>query len=147
MGRSFDNWARPVLVAGWLVWAAGCAAPAKTAPAQAAPAPAAQPQSASDKRFIIAPELEKVVHVVSVGLTHPPGGFLKIQVNVKNMTEVTQRFRYRIEWFDQDGAALPLAGGTFTSWMLMPHELSAVAVTAPTPAAADFGIAFVPEVK
>jgi hypothetical protein len=31
--------------------------------------------------------------------------------------------------------------------MLMPHEFSSIAATAPAPMAADFGIAFIPNVK
>jgi uncharacterized protein YcfL len=82
--------------------------------------------------------------VVNVRLTNPPGGFLKIQVNVRNKTESPQRFRYRIEWFDQDGTRLPLADGGFVPWMLLPRETSSIAVTAPARDAADFEVAFVP---
>jgi len=108
-------------------------------------APARQP--AADKRFIIAPELSKILHVVSVLLNNAPGAYLKIQVTLENMTEAPQTFRYRLEWFDQDGVRLPLAGQEFIPWMLLPHEVSSIAATAPSPAAADFGIAFVAEAR
>jgi len=122
----------------------GCAAPAGPA-APATPAPPPPPlQSAADQRFVLAPELERVIQVVSVRLIHPQGAFLKIQVNVQNKTEAPLRFRYRIEWFNQDGVRLPQAGGEFFPWMLLPHEMSSIAVTAPAQAAADFGIAFAP---
>jgi hypothetical protein len=101
-------------------------------------------QSASDKRFIISPKLEGILQVVSVGSNRREGGLLKIQVNVQNLTAAPQQFRYRIEWFDQDGSPLPLTGDEFMPWSLLPRELSSIAVTAPAAAAADFGIAFVP---
>jgi uncharacterized protein YcfL len=130
-------------MAGWVAWAGGCAAPA----GPATPAPPPPRPSAADQRFVLAPELERVLQVVSVALSNPPGAFLKIQVNVQNRTETPQRFRYRIAWFDKDGAPLPLAGGEFIPWMLLPRERSSIAATAPAPAAVDFGIAFVPYVK
>jgi hypothetical protein len=147
MGRSYKKWARPALMAGWIALAGGCAAPAGTAGTAGAATPAPPPpppQSAADQRFVLAPELERVLQVVSVGLTNPPGGFLKIQVNVQNRTQAPQWFRYGLEWFDKDGAQLPLAGGEFTPWMLLPGEMSSIAATAPAPTAVDFGIAFVP---
>jgi hypothetical protein len=134
-------------MAGWMAWAGGCASPpGTTVPARAAsPASPAPPtQTDEDKRFILAPELERVLKVVSVRLIHPPGTSLKIQVNVKNQTQTSQWFRYRIEWFDHDGAPLPLDDKEFTPWMLMAGEMSSIVATAPAPAAVDFGIAFVP---
>src|SRR5580704_11235436 len=107
MGRSFNKWAWQTLLAGWMGLAVGCAAP--TAPAKAAPPgpPLPAPKQADEvKRFILAPELESVLHVVSVRLIHPEGAMLKIQVNVQNHTQVSQWFRYRIEWFDTDGDLL-----------------------------------------
>jgi uncharacterized protein YcfL len=79
-------------------------------------------------------------------LHNPSGRFLNIQVNVQNLTDAPQQFSYRIEWFDSDGERLPVAGGEFP-WMLRPREVLPIAATAPTPAAADFGIAFLPAIK
>jgi uncharacterized protein YcfL len=118
------------------------------APAISAPAPSpvpSQQQTVADPRFVLAPELERSLHVVSVGLTQ--GAFLKIQVNVQNKTDVPVRFRYRIEWFDKDGALLPLAGEKFMPWMLLPRETSLIAATALASSAVDFEIAFVPDTK
>jgi hypothetical protein len=149
MGRLFKKWTRTALAAGWVLLAGGCAGPSgATVPSQSAPPaqPAPSPAEA-DKRFIIAPELESVLRVKGVGLSHPPEGYLKIQVNVENMTATPQRFSYRIEWFDQDGAPLPVDGEGFSPWMLRPHEVSSISATAPAQSAADFGIAFVPAVN
>ena len=156
MGRLYKRWARTALISGWVVLAGGCATPtpkaSPAAPAQPAAQPAVQPPSqresvSPDTRYIIVPSLEHALHVVSVSLINRPGAFLKIQVNVQNLTEAPQRFRYRIDWFNQDGARLPLAGPEYISWMLLPREASSIAATAPAPAAADFEIAFVPDVK
>jgi uncharacterized protein YcfL len=134
-------------MAGWMTWAGGCAAPSgPAAPATAAmPAPPPAPsQSADDQHYILATELEGVIEVVKVHLIHPSGGFLKLQIDVKNKTDAPRRFHYRIEWFDADGERLPLSDGALQAWMLLPRELSSIAVTAPGHAAADFEIAFVP---
>jgi hypothetical protein len=154
--------------------AGGCAAPANTTstattaapeqpPPQSPSAPDKQssngatvgtgasitPQrpSAGDKRFVIAPELLGVLHVVRVLLDNPPGTYLKIEVTVENMSDARQQFSYRIDWFDKDGERLPLEAGDPIPWMLLPREVSSIAATAPTPMAADFGIAFIPMSK
>ena len=140
-------------MAGGVVLGGGCAAPSSSAPNPATPAPAApvipaqpapQSQVSDESRFIIVPALQKVLRIASVTLTNAPGALLKFQINVQNLTDAPQRFSYRIEWFDKDGAPLPMASGQFTPWMLMPREVSSIVATAPTPTAADFGIAFVP---
>jgi hypothetical protein len=138
---------KAALLASCILLIGGCAGPA--APSNPAPsARAAQPgPAADDKRFIVAPELEHVLHVVNVRLNHPSDAYLKIQVTVQNMTDARQRFLYRIDWFDADGLSLPLQSGEFIPWMLLPREVAAISVAAPLPTAADFGIAFVPAVK
>ena len=80
-------------------------------------------------------------------LDNPPGTYLKIEVTVQNISDAPQRFSYRIEWFDKEGERLQLGTDDAIPWMLMPHEVSSIAMTAPTPMAADFGIAFVPSSK
>jgi uncharacterized protein YcfL len=158
MGQSYKKWMQGALAAGVAALAAGCAAPANTTttatqtPANPTTTPAPQIQtspqrpSAADKRFIIAPELLSVLHVVRVLLDNHPGTYLKIEVTVQNMTDAPQKFSYRIDWFDKEGERLPL-GADNIPWTLLPREVSSVAATAPAPTAADFGIAFVPTVK
>jgi Protein of unknown function (DUF1425) len=171
MGLSYKKWTEAGLLAGWVVVAGGCAAPAHTdgtaSPAQPPPqhesAPDKQPfngpsvdtaasitpqrPSAGDKRFVIAPELQGVLHVVRVLLDNPPGTYLKIQITVQNTSDAPQHFSYHIDWFNKDGERLPAGAGDFIPWMLMPREVSSIAATAPSPLAADFGIAFIPAVK
>jgi hypothetical protein len=171
MGPLSNRWTQPTLLAGWIILANGCATPPNTSasapPAQPPPqqpgapeqqsvkSPAAsagqsiapQRPSAADKRFIVAPELQGVLHVVRVILDNPPGAYLKIQVTLQNTSDAPQQFSYHIDWFDKDGERLPLGAGDFIPWMLMPHEVSSIAATAPSPLAADFGIAFIPSLK
>ncbi len=145
MGRLFNA----VLLGGLLFMTGGCATPAaappqkhttKSVPPRPTPPPAA-------KRFIIAPELENIIHVVNVRLNHPEGSYLEIQVTVENMTTVRQQFHYHIEWFDADGTILTPNNLEFLPWMLLPREVASIAVKAPLPTAADFGIAFVPAIQ
>jgi hypothetical protein len=157
MGQSYKKWMQGALAGALTAWVAGCAAPTDTTTREA-PAPPANTQatpvqsppqrpSAADKRFVIAPELLGVLHVVRVLLDNQPGAYLKIQVTVQNLTDARQQFRYRVDWFNNYGDRLQFGIESFTPWMLMPHEISSIAVTAPSPTAADCGIAFVPAVK
>lgn len=159
MGLSFKHWLKPALMAGagCFMAAAGCATPPgaegaakpgasvhQAQPAGTQPATGQPTQSTSDKRFIIAPELAGIIQVVDVRMSKPSAGLLKFQVNVQNMTATPQRFSYRVEWFDEDGNALPQDSGEFNSWMLRSHEISIIVGTSPARTATDFGIAFVP---
>jgi len=149
MGRSYKKWARAGWLAGWVVVAGGCAGSAGPTAAPTGPTTPARPvpplsQSPADQRYVLDPALKRVLQVVRVRLTNAPSGYLKIQVNVQNKTQAPQWFSYRIEWFDQDGARLPLDGKEFTPWMLLAGETSLIAATSPAPAAVDFGIEFVP---
>jgi hypothetical protein len=171
MGQSYKKWTRWTLLAAWVVLAGGCAAPAHTVGTASPTKPPTQHQSdpdkqfisgaavgpgasitpqrpsVGDKRFVIAPELLGVLHVVRVLLDNPPGTYLKIEVTVQNMSDARQQFSYRIDWFGKDGERLPLGAGDSIPWMLLPREVSSIAATAPSPMAADFGIAFVPTTK
>jgi uncharacterized protein YcfL len=104
--------------------------------------PAAQRQTVADKRVVIDPALDHVIHIVGITSTTGPAGYLKIQLNVQNLTDAPKQFNYRIEWFDRDGLDLPLAASASLPWMLLSHETSFLAATAPTPAAKDFRVTF-----
>jgi uncharacterized protein YcfL len=93
---------------------------------------------------VIAPELDRILHVVEVASEIGRGGDLKIQIKVLNLTQQPQKFEYHIDWFDKDGALLPGISGINRRWMLLAGETSVIAATAPAPTAADFGIAFLP---
>jgi uncharacterized protein YcfL len=99
-------------------------------------------QNAQDKRVVIDASLDHAIHIVRITSKVSPEGYLKIQLNVQNMTDKPRHFRYRIDWYDQDGLGLPLAGTTVMDWMLLSRETSFLAATAPTPAARDFRVIF-----
>jgi uncharacterized protein YcfL len=109
---------------------------------QPQPQPQAEGQTVVDKRVVIDPALAHVIRIVGVKSTAGSEGFLKIQVNVQSLINSSKQFNYRIEWFDRDGLDLPMAASASTPWMLLSHETSLLAATAPTPAAKDFRVTF-----
>ena len=111
-------------------------------PAGSTPPPVTQAQPGADKRVVIDSSLTKFIKIVRITSKMSPEGYLKIQLNVQNLTGAPKHFRYRIDWYDQDGQGLPLAGATAMDWMLLSHETSFLAATSPTPAAKDFRVIF-----
>jgi uncharacterized protein YcfL len=107
------------------------------------PRPAPQRQTVVDKRVVIDPALVSAMRVVGLKSTMGTEGFLKIQLDVQNLTDSPKQFSYRIDWFDQNGQPLPLAASTLMPWMLLSRETSFLAAAAPTPAARNFRINFV----
>jgi hypothetical protein len=132
----------PVLLL--LLAAAGCVAPVQQG--QPAPAPM-QPQThqadEADRRVTTDPSLDRAIHVLKVQSSTGAEGYLKIQVDVENRGATPQHFSYSIEWLDESGGPLPRASNGFLDWVLRAHEVSSIAVTAPTPVARDFHITFV----
>jgi uncharacterized protein YcfL len=104
--------------------------------------PAVQRQTVTDKRAVIDASLQGTLRIVGVKSTISAGGFMKIQVDVQNLTDSSKQFSYRIDWFDREGSSLPMAASPATSWMLLSHETSFLAATSPTPAAKDFRVTF-----
>lgn len=99
-------------------------------------------KTVSDKRVAIDPALEKVIRIVGIKSSAGADGYLKIQLNVQNQTSSPKEFTYQIDWFDQDGMALPMAASAPLAWTLLSHETSFLAAAAPTPAAKDFRVTF-----
>ena len=134
---------------GILLLAVGCAThvenaglPGPAAPQPVAHQPAAPNQTATDKRVVMDPALERAIHVVRIKSAASPAGYLRIQLNVENLTDSPKQFNYRIEWVDQYGQDLPLAALSWLPWSLLSHETTMLAGTAPTPAAKDFRVTF-----
>ena len=92
--------------------------------------------------MVIDPALAHAIQIVAIKSTTGPEGYLKIQLNVQNLTDSPKRFSYRIDWFDREGLELPLAASVSLPWMLLSRETSFLAATAPTPAAKDFRVTF-----
>ena len=57
----------------------------------------------ADQRVITDPGLNHKVAIVGVNTAQTPGGLLKVQVEVENRSQSSQKFLYRFEWFDLDG--------------------------------------------
>jgi uncharacterized protein YcfL len=127
-----------------LAAAAGCVTRVETAapPHPAAAQPAPRPQPVTDKRVAIDPVLANVIQVVGIKSTIGTEGYLRIQMNVQNLAGSPKQFSYRINWFDGEGQELPMANSAPLTWMLLSHETSLLAATAPTPAARDFRVFF-----
>ena len=134
MGRLFSGAVKHAALILLVISLAGVIQPAEAAPPVAS-------QNADDKRVLIVPKLRGILKITRVTASGGARGFLKIQVNVKNTTDSMQHFSYRIEWFDAYGDALAMAT-TSIPWKLRPHEESSIAASAPSPAARDFGMAF-----
>jgi len=132
-----------------IVLAAGCASTVQTSqsvqspqPAAPASAAAAQPLPARDTRVIIDSALDRTLRVLNVIASTGRDGLLKIQVDVQNITDSPRWFSYRVEWFDANGALMPMASGGSLPWMLLAGETSSIVATAPAVTAKDFGVAF-----
>ena len=104
--------------------------------------PEVQRQTVTDKRVVIDSSLEHAIRVVGIKSTTAHEGFLRIQVDVQNLTDSPKQFSYRIDWFDRNAQPLPMAGSASIPWMLLSRETSFLAATSPTPAAKDFCVTF-----
>jgi uncharacterized protein YcfL len=96
---------------------------------------------------IIDSALDRTLQLIGVGTMTGADGLLKVQINVKNITDAPKWFSYRIEWFDKDGALLPGASIDDLPWMLLAGETSSIVATAPAVTAKDFEVAFLATVK
>jgi uncharacterized protein YcfL len=114
-------------------------------PQQPVVRPPAQPTvpTAKDNRTLFDSSISRALHAAKVQYMTGPEGYLKIQVDVENLSDASQSFRYGIEWLNGNGDVLPFANNGFLDWTLRPHETSTIAATAPTAAAKDFRVVFV----
>jgi len=116
----------------------GCTTVNTLEPAQ----PVAQRDMVSDKRVITDTSLNRRVRILGVNQATGLGGFLKIQVEVQNMTSRHQNFTYRVEWFDENGMIINLPTYTAIPKSLEGKETISITATAPTERAKDFRIKF-----
>jgi hypothetical protein len=103
---------------------------------------APKPETVVDKRVTIVPPLNNIIRLVRIKSIMGDDNFLKIQLNVQNLTSIPQTFSYRIDWLDENGTTLPITGTSLT-WTLLSQETSFLAATAPTHEAKDFHVTFV----
>ena len=116
----------------------GCTPVNTVEPAQ----PVAQRQMLSDKRVITDMTLNRHIRIIGVNTATGPAGFLKIQVEVQNLTSRPQSFTYRVEWFDENGMAINLPATPAIPRTIEGKETLDFTATAPTDRAKDFRIKF-----
>lgn len=133
-----------------LAMAAGCVthvepfgAPQPEPPPKPVPAPAGT-QAVTDNRVIIDPALAHTIRLVKIASSTSRDGYLKVQLNIQNMTGSYKQFRYRVDWIGEDGLSLPMAESVPMEWTLLKQETSFLALTSPTPAARSFRVVFAP---
>ena len=126
-------------VAGILLLNTACSTVNTIEPAQ----PVAQRQMLSDKRVITDTGLYGSVRPVGINVATVSSGFLKIQIEVQNLTSSTQTFAYRIEWFDANGMILHTPLTIWIDRQIQGGETLSLTGIAPTETAKDFRIKFI----
>ena len=107
----------------------------------------AQREMLPDKRVITDTSLNKAMRVLGVNSITTPAGFLKIQIEVQNLTGSLKSCTYRIEWFDEHAMIINSATTTALPLALEGRETKSVTATAPTSTAKDFRIKFLEPVN
>ena len=102
----------------------------------------AQRQMISDKRLITDTGLHRHVQPIGINTATGPGGFLKIQIELQNVTGSMRKFTYRIEWFDENGMIINTPTAAAIPRMIEGGETLSITATAPTDRAKDFRIKF-----
>ena len=101
--------------------------------------PAGQRQMVSDKRILTDAGLNRRARILSVNDGITPGGLLKVQVEIQNMTRSLQRINYRFEWFDQNGMQVNTpATAALLQIQIEGKESTFISSLAPTLACRDF---------
>lgn len=104
-------------------------------------------QMVADKRVITDETLENKVNIIGVNEATTSGGFLQIQVEVLNGRNSMQEFSYRIEWFDMNGMAINTPTSVWIPRQIEGQESLTITAVAPTPAAKDFRVKFMENVR
>ena len=94
----------------------------------------------ADQRVVTDKDLAKTVRVVGVNTATDAGGFLKVQVEVRNTTRKRQLFTYRVQWFDPRGMVIDLPTAAAMPRSIEGGETAYLTTTAPTIQAKDFRI-------
>ena len=105
--------------------------------------PVAQRQMLSDKRIITDTGVYGSVRPVGINVATVSTGFLKIQVEVQNLSSSAQGFAYRIEWFDANGMIVHTPTSVWIDRQIQGGETLALTGIAPTETAKDFRIKFI----
>lgn len=94
----------------------------------------------SYKKVVTDKDLDQKVNVTAVNAVTAAGGHLKVQVEVKNLTDKLQKFTYRVEWFDAQGMIIRQPQASAISRSLEGRETAYITVVAPTADTKDYRI-------
>ena len=125
--------------AGVLLLHTACSTVNTVEPAQ----PVAQRQMLADKRVITDTGLYGSVRPIGINVATVSTGFLKIQVEVQNLSSSVQAFAYQIEWFDANGMIIHTPLTTWIDQQIQGGEILALTGIAPTESVKDFRIKFI----
>ena len=128
------------LLAAW-AWLSGCASTTTVNTVEPAE-PAAQRAMISDRRVLTDQSLNRSVRIVGLNTATGEEGFLKLQVEVQNVTSKMRSFTYQVEWFDESGMIIQRPSDTALRRSIEGGESLMLTATAPTPRAKDFRIKF-----
>lgn len=99
--------------------------------------PLSRKQIIADERIITDPILGTRAEIIAVSETMTPGGFAKVQVELRNNSNRTRQIEYLFEWFDVDGMILP-STSLFQTREIIGKETISLTSIAPTSNARDF---------
>ena len=102
-----------------------------------------QRQMISDSRVITDGSLAHKVSFVGVNQTLPPGGLLKIQIELLTRKRSLQRFSYQFEWFDASGMQVNNVVSPTVPDQIEGGESKFISSVAPTAACKDFRVKFI----
>lgn len=109
--------------------------------------PAAQREMAPDKRILTDATLNRRVRIIGLNQYTAPGGFLKVQVEVLNLTRSVQTFSYRWEWFDDHGIIVDAPTSTAVTRQIEGKESLFLTGTAPLATAKDFRLKLIEDLR
>ncbi|NBQ25376.1 MAG: DUF1425 domain-containing protein [Verrucomicrobia bacterium] len=101
---------------------------------------AATSHSIAQERVMTDPFLESRARILGVTETQTPEGFVKIQVELENMTSSTKHIEYAFEWFDAQGNLVPSASGGFRVRELLGREVIYISAISPRADIKDFRV-------
>ena len=126
------------LFSGVLILESGCTTVNTVENAQ----PVAQRQMLTDKRVITDGSLNNAVRVLGINTSTSPAGYLKIQVEVQNVTRSLKKFSYRVEWYDENAMLINTPTSSARPVSIEGKEIIPLVQLAPTALAKDFRIKF-----
>ncbi|MGQ3683934.1 MAG: DUF1425 domain-containing protein [Candidatus Loosdrechtia sp.] len=109
--------------------------------------PVGSRQMIADKRIITDATLNRKVNIIGLNESTTGGGFLRVQIEVLNMTDSLQNFSYVYEWYDLNGMLINTPASIWIPRQIEGREILTITAVAPTTAAKDFRIKFIENVR